>query len=272
MNQHSGDDPYQDHRARRRFGQNFLIDPDIIRRIIASVPVRQHSTVVEIGPGRGALTSGLLAAVERINGRLILIELDRDLGAVLEQQYAHHPLVRVIVADALSVDLRSFNAEQSLHVVGNLPYNISTPLLFHFFEHAESITDMTFMLQREVALRMLAGAGDRNYGRLSVMTQFYCSGELVLKVPPGAFRPAPKVHSSVIQLKPKPLLLTEKDEQKAFAQVVRTAFGQRRKTLRNSLRQLLPAQAISACGIDPGCRPETLTIENFVSLSRLIQQ
>ncbi|GAB4196001.1 MAG: 16S rRNA (adenine(1518)-N(6)/adenine(1519)-N(6)) -dimethyltransferase RsmA [Wenzhouxiangellaceae bacterium] len=252
------------HRARRRFGQNFLHDANTIKRIIAAIAASQDDHVVEIGPGQGALTEGLAATA----GKLTLIELDRDLGAVLQQRFASQDHIELIMADALKVDLGAIADNGRLRLVGNLPYNISTPLLFHFFRYAAVISDMTLMLQKEVALRLLAEANTADYGRLSVMSRFYCRGELLLAVPPGAFRPAPKVDSAVVRLYPTPPPFSDASAQSAFADVVRHAFGQRRKTLRNSLRPLLSADQITTAGIDPGRRAETLDLDDYVALTR----
>ena len=268
------------HKARRRFGQNFLIDQHTISHILQSVSVQAHQDIVEIGPGLGALTAGLAEQA----GTFTMIELDRDLAAKLQQKYADHKQVRLIQQDALKVDLselstqlkRDFPAvssatetQRKLRIVGNLPYNISTPLMFHIFKHAKFIQDMTFMLQREVAARILATPGSSNYGRLSVMAQFYCDGEWVLDVPPEAFKPAPKVHSAVIKLTPHPLPLSSIAAQECFARIVREAFSQRRKTLRNGLRNSLNAEQIESAGIQASQRPETLSLDDFVRLSQV---
>lgn len=264
-----------DHQARRRFGQNFLIDTQVIGQILAAIAPKPNQHLVEIGPGLGALTQGLAAAA----GQLTLVELDRDLFARLQQQFAAQSHVHLIQGDALKVDFTQLAQDalpanpaittRQIRLIGNLPYNISTPLLFHFFKHAAVVEDMSFMLQREVALRILAAPNTEDYGRLSVMAQFHCRGELLLAVPPEAFKPAPKVHSAVIRLVPQAPPLTDPVAQGCFSDLVRHAFSQRRKTLRNSLRQHLSAEQISAAGIDPGRRAETLSVTDFVALTKL---
>jgi 16S rRNA (adenine1518-N6/adenine1519-N6)-dimethyltransferase len=261
----------QEHKARRRFGQNFLVDNQIIQRILDSIAPQHDQHVVEIGPGLGALTEGLAEA----SGQLTLVELDRDLFARLEQRFGTEERVKLVQGDALKVDfydIAASHSRQRLRLVGNLPYNISTPLMFHFFEHAAVVDDMTFMLQREVALRLLAAPGSANYGRLSVMTQFHCHGHLVVEAPPEAFNPAPKVHSAVVRLIPHTPPLEAPEAQRCFADIVRDAFSQRRKTLRNSLRRRLSAEHIEQAGINPGERPEKLSVENFVQLTQVALQ
>jgi len=188
------------HVARKRFGQNFLHDPGILRRIVESIAPRPGQTLIEIGPGEGALTLPLLRAA----GKLIAIELDRDLIEPLKAKAQGVGELDVISADALTVDLGALAAGRRIRLIGNLPYNISTPILFHCLEHAGVIDDMHFMLQKEVVERMAAAPGSKIYGRLSVMLQLRCTVEPLLKVPPGAFRPAPKVDSAVVRLVPLP--------------------------------------------------------------------
>lgn len=258
----------QEHKARRRFGQNFLVDNQIIQRILDSISAQEDQHVVEIGPGLGALTQGLAEHA----GQLTLVELDRDLFAKLEQRYGNTANVQLVQGDALKVDFHQIASQhnsQRLRLVGNLPYNISTPLMFHFFGCAKVVEDMTFMLQREVATRLLAQPGSSNYGRLSVMTQFHCHGHLVVEAPPEAFNPAPKVHSAVVRLIPHTPPLEDPVAQRCFADIVRDAFSQRRKTLRNSLRRRLSIELIEQAGINPGERPEKLSVENFVQLTQV---
>lgn len=250
-------------RARKRFGQNFLHDPGVIGRIIAAIAPAPGDHLVEIGPGHGALTQPLLAS----GGRLDVVELDRDLIAGLRQM-GHGRLI-VHQGDALAFDFSTLvEPGERLRLVGNLPYNISTPLLFHLLEQPEVIADMHFMLQLEVVQRMAAGPGGGDYGRLSVMVQYRCRVEPLFRVGAGAFRPAPKVESAVVRLVPHRTPPVDVGDERLFARVVALAFSQRRKTLRNTLRGLLDESAIRAAGVDPGARPETLGLERFAALSR----
>ena len=251
-------------RARKRFGQHFLHDPEIIARIIACIGARPGEALVEIGPGQGALTAPLLAAA----GSLDVIEIDRELAAMLSHQYQDQPGLRVHSADALAMDYGALALERShpLRVVGNLPYNISTPLLFHLLAYRRHIQDMHFMLQREVVDRIVAEPGSKQYGRLGVMLAPHARATRLLEIGPGAFRPAPKVRSALVRLQLRP----EAPPWAAaphYGAVVAAAFGQRRKTLRNSLSGLLSAEQISAVGIDPGVRAETLAAEQFGQLA-----
>lgn len=253
-----------EHRARKRFGQNFLHDDAIIERIIQSIKPRPGDRLVEIGPGLGALTGHLLAAT----GRLDVIELDRDLVPKLEEKFAGSGQLDIHEADALKFDFRSLvQPGEQLRIIGNLPYNISTPLLFHLLETADIIRDMHVMLQKEVVDRMTASPGSSDYGRLSVMLQYRCRVEKLFTVGPGAFKPAPKVDSAIARLTPYDHLpCTAKNEQ-ALATIVGQAFSQRRKMLRASLKNHLSAAQISECNIDPTRRPETLSTEEFVRLA-----
>jgi 16S rRNA (adenine1518-N6/adenine1519-N6)-dimethyltransferase len=252
-------------RARKRFGQHFLHDPAVIARIVAAIGLRPGDAAVEIGPGRGALTSQLLAAA----GRLDAVEIDRDLAAQLRARFAAELHFRLHEHDALEMDWRSLAQLRGtrLRVVGNLPYNISTPLLFRLLRDAGSILDMHFMLQKEVVDRILAAPGSRIYGRLTVMLAPLVRAVRVLEVGPGAFQPRPQVSSAMVRLivdpAPPDWALTP-----LYATLVSAAFGQRRKTLRNSLGGLLGAAQISALGIDPGARAEVLAPEQFGALAR----
>jgi 16S rRNA (adenine1518-N6/adenine1519-N6)-dimethyltransferase len=249
-------------RARKRFGQHFLHDPAVIARIVAAFNPQPDQTIVEIGPGRGALTLPLL---ERA-GHLHAIELDRDLAAYLPAYTAGHGRLTVHQADALTFDFTTLAPGHPLRVIGNLPYNISTPLLFHLIEQGSALADMVFMLQKEVAERIAAPAGTRDYGRLSVMIQWRFDVEHLFDVGPGAFQPPPKVHSSVIRLRPRTTTFDVADPAH-FRRVVQSAFAQRRKTLRNSLRSLLDETDFRRAGIDAGRRAETLTLQEFAALS-----
>ncbi len=248
-----------EHRARKRFGQNFLTDPNIIRKIIDAIRPVEGEAMVEIGPGLGAMTEPLL---ERL-GHLHVVEIDRDLIARLRER---HTAARITIheGDALKFDFATLPAP--LRVVGNLPYNISTPLLFHLACFAERVRDLTFMLQKEVVMRMVAEPGTDDYGRLSVMLQYRFRMARLFDVPPGAFRPAPKVTSSIVRMVPLPATeLTARDED-LLGRIVTAAFGQRRKTLRNTLRDFLDEADFAALGLDPGLRGERLTVTQFVAI------
>lgn len=250
------------HTPRKRFGQNFLTDPGVIARILALVDARPGDTVVEIGPGRGALTEGLIAS----GARLHVVEIDRDLAAAWRTRES--PRFTLHQQDALDFDFSALcPVGTRLRVVGNLPYNISTPLLFHLLAQAGVIADMHFMLQREVVERLAAPSGCGDYGRLSVMVQYRCRVLPLLDVPPHAFIPAPRVQSAVVRLLPGHFDHGIADSPAVLAQLVRQAFTQRRKTLRNALSGLLEAAAITALDIDPQRRPETLTVAEFVRLA-----
>ena len=254
----------QGHRARKRFGQNFLRDPNIIRRIVAAIDPKPSEHLVEIGPGLGALTGPLIEAA----GHLTAIELDRDLAARLRERFPEERL-QLIEGDALRFDFASLPAP--LRVAGNLPYNVSTPLLFHLAEYADRIADMTFMLQKEVVERMAAEPGSPAYGRLSVMLQQRFSVRKCFDVPPGAFVPMPKVTSSIVRLIPLPAGTHALEDPECFSRLVAAAFNQRRKTLRNALKTLLPEQSLFAqAGIDPNARAETLAVEDFVRLANVL--
>ena len=252
-------------RARKRFGQHFLHDPAVIARIVARIGLQPGDAAVEIGPGRGALTALLLRAA----GQLDAVEIDRDLAAVLGTRFAAEPGFVLHQSDVLAMDWPALQRArgQRLRLIGNLPYNISTPLLFRLLEHAEAILDMHFMLQKEVVDRIVAAPGSAAYGRLTVMLAPRVTATRLLDVGAGAFRPAPKVSSAVVRLAvidaPPPW-----SREPLYPEVVAAAFGQRRKTLRNSLRQYLAADAMHALGIDPGARAETLTAAQFGALAQ----
>lgn len=251
-------------RARRRFGQNFLHDPRIIERIVAAINPRSGQTIVEIGPGRAALTRALIARA----GHVTAIEIDRDLAAWLHSEFTPSELT-LIEADALTFDWRAL-ASTPLRIVGNLPYNISTPLLFALSEIADRVIDQHFMLQKEVVERIVAPPGSRTYGRLSVMLQFRYAMVKLFDVPRGAFNPPPQVTSSVVRMVPKPAAELPAVDADRFSRVVMAAFGQRRKILRNALASLLDAAAIEAAQVDPGARAETLEVDAFVRLARRV--
>ncbi|MGH8577045.1 MAG: 16S rRNA (adenine(1518)-N(6)/adenine(1519)-N(6))-dimethyltransferase RsmA [Gammaproteobacteria bacterium] len=250
-------------RPKRRFGQHFLTDPSVIERIVGVIRPVAGQHVVEIGPGRGALTRPLLEAL----GTLDVVEIDRELAGTLCTSLGPIGELRVHRGDALRFDFsRLPPAGGRLRIVGNLPYNISTPLLFHLLAHSDAIEEMVFMLQREVAERIVAAPGNRDYGRLSVMLQFRCAATELFSVAPQAFRPEPQVHSTVIRLVPRPPATPVADHA-LFERLVRKAFGQRRKTLRNALRGWVDEKGFERAGIDPRLRAETLAVADFVRLA-----
>lgn len=253
------------HQARKRFGQNFLQDPGIISRIVRSIAPKAGERLVEIGPGLGALTEPLLEGA----GELDVVELDRDLIPILRTQFfRYEENLRIHHADALKFDFSSLKSdERPLRVVGNLPYNISTPLIFHLLSYSNLISDMHFMLQKEVVQRLAAQPGESAYGRLGIMAQYRCRVDNLFLVPPEAFDPRPKVDSAIVRLQPYAELPLKAACERDLADLVRTAFSQRRKTLRNNLKPLIAAEQIEAAGIDPGIRPERLTLAEFVALA-----
>jgi 16S rRNA (adenine1518-N6/adenine1519-N6)-dimethyltransferase len=253
------------HRARKRFSQNFLHDAHYIERIVAAVDPRPGERVVEIGPGLAALTAPLIDRA----GHLTCVEIDRDLAARLRERFAPEQLT-LIEADALALDWRALaeSDQRPLRIVGNLPYHISTPLLFALLPIADRVRDQHFMLQKEVVDRMAAAPGSDDYGRLSVMLQWRYVVTRLFVVPAGAFSPPPQVQSAIVRLLPRPAVDLPAVDATRFAQVVAAAFGQRRKTLRNALSALLDEAQIRAAGIDPQTRGETLSVEEFVRLAR----
>jgi 16S rRNA (adenine1518-N6/adenine1519-N6)-dimethyltransferase len=251
------------HVPRKRFGQHFLHDRGIIERILRALAPQPGQHLVEIGPGEGALTLPLL---ERV-GQLIAIEIDRDLIPRLRAAAAAHGTLTIVEADALTVDLSALAAGAPLRLVGNLPYNISTPLLFHALDHAAAIQDMHFMLQKEVVERMAAAPGGKEYGRLSVMLQARCRVEPQLRVPPGAFRPPPKVDSAVVRLTPLAPDALPLRAAAVLDRVVRAAFAKRRKTLRNALAGVADDDAMRSVGIDPRARAEDVPVERYIALA-----
>jgi 16S rRNA (adenine1518-N6/adenine1519-N6)-dimethyltransferase len=254
-------------RARKRYGQHFLHDPAVIQRIVAAVAPRPGEALVEVGPGHGAITAPLLQAA----GALDVIEIDRDLAAQLRAAFAAQPRFVLHAGDALDFDWLALSEArgQPLRLVGNLPYNISTPLLFRLLAARSAILDMHFMLQKEVVERIVAAPGGEAYGRLGVMLAPFVAATRLFEIGPGAFRPAPRVHSAIIRLvvrtQPPEWALTP-----AYAQVVAAAFAQRRKTLRNALAGLVDAAGMRAAGIDPAARAETLAPEQFGALARRV--
>lgn len=256
------------HRARKRFGQHFLHDRSVIDRILRAIDPRTGDKLLEIGPGQGALTYPLLQRCDR----LIAVELDRDLVPILEQKSQAYGQLEVINADILEFELSSITGADKFRLVGNLPYNISTPLMFHLLESAHLIEDMHFMVQKEVAQRIVANAGDSSYGRLSVMLQYQCQCQYLFDVAPTSFTPPPRVDSAVIRLRPLDQPEHEIGDYANFAKIVLAAFGQRRKTISNSLKSILDRETIIDCGIDPAMRAENLDIADFAKLSRTLNQ
>ncbi|HMK87554.1 MAG TPA: 16S rRNA (adenine(1518)-N(6)/adenine(1519)-N(6))-dimethyltransferase RsmA [Steroidobacteraceae bacterium] len=273
--------------VRKRFGQHFLHDPAVIRRIMDAVAPSCAERIVELGPGRGALTWGLL---ERA-AELTVIEIDRDLAASLERDARANARLRVLVGDMLEVDFERLRAggaasadgplppvrelrpeATKLRIVGNLPYNISTPILFHLLRQRDAIADMHLMVQKEVADRMVAEPGSKQYGRLTVMLAAYADVEKLFEVGPGAFQPRPKVWSAMVRVRPslEPRFSIGGDA--VLKSLVSAAFSHRRKTLRNGLKALMSSQDIETCGIDPRLRPESLTPEGFGRLATRLSQ
>ncbi|TBR43488.1 16S rRNA (adenine(1518)-N(6)/adenine(1519)-N(6))-dimethyltransferase RsmA [Marinomonas agarivorans] len=254
------------HKARKRFGQNFLHDHGIIRRIIACIAPKEGQHIVEIGPGKGALTEGLISVTKSMD----VVELDRDLIPILKVNLFRYPELRVHEADAMKFDFSQLAREGNLRVVGNLPYNISTPLIFHLLSQASFIDDMHFMLQKEVVDRLAARPGDSLYGRLSVMAQYYCQVDFLFIVGPESFDPAPKVDSAIVRMRPhkeKPYLAHSFD---TLEKVVRIGFQQRRKTLRNNYKGVLDSTDFDTLEIDAGLRPERLDVSDFVRIANFV--
>ncbi len=257
--------PPKGHQARKRFGQNFLHDDNVIRNIVKSIRPKVGENIVEIGPGMGAITEQLLEATE---GYLNVVEIDRDLIPGLKVKFFNHPGFKINEADALQFDFESLkNDERPLRIVGNLPYNISTPLIFHLLSYAGTVQDMHFMLQKEVVQRMAAGAGENNYGRLSIMAQYFCEVQHLFDVGPEAFHPAPKVDSAIVRLVPYKVLPHPVKDHRTLENVVRTSFSMRRKTLRNNLKKVISSEQLEKMGIDPSLRPERLGLAEFAAIS-----
>jgi len=251
------------HTARKRFGQNFLADTHWVGRIVSAVNPRPGDNIVEIGPGLAALTRALIEGA----GRIHAIEIDRDLAARLAADFPGEQLA-LHVADALEFDYPSLGPE--LRVVGNLPYNISTPLLFRLTEFASQLRDLHVMLQKEVVARMTAAPATPDYGRLSVMLQAMFRITRLFVIPPGAFQPVPQVDSAVARLVPLGAAAPHIAHPALFARVVAAAFGQRRKTMRNALASICDAAALASAGVDPGARGETLALADFVRLANVL--
>jgi 16S rRNA (adenine1518-N6/adenine1519-N6)-dimethyltransferase len=257
------------HKAKKKFGQNFLVDEQIIGDIISAICPEPEDNMVEIGPGLGALTRPLLKKLNHLH----VVEIDHDIIARLEHDYPQDnskSKLTIHAGDALEFDLATLPAP--LRIVGNLPYNISSPLLFHFAAYAERIRDMHFMLQNEVVERMVAEPSTPAYGRLSVMLQYRFQMEKLLDVPPESFRPAPKVDSAIVRMIPLPASEILVDSEKLFAAIVRTAFGQRRKTLRNTLRGYLSEEDFERLGINAQLRAENLAVMEFAKVANYLNE
>ena len=251
------------HQPKKSLGQNFLHERVYIERIVQAVDPKPGDRVVEIGPGQGAITLPLL----RRHGALTVIEFDRDLVGPLQAMADGVGDLAIIHRDVLQVDFTALAAGTPIKLCGNLPYNISSPILFHALDHAAAIRDMVFMLQKEVVDRMGAGPGSKVYGRLSVMLQAYCQVQPLFVVPPGAFRPPPKVDSAVVRLVPRDPATVGIDDPARFAEVVRAAFGQRRKTLRNALNGVCGPAQFEAAGVSADARAEQIEVAAFVRLA-----
>lgn len=252
------------HKPRKRFGQNFLQNQSIISQILAALNLQPQDKVVEIGPGMGALTRPLL---QRLN-KLVAIEIDRDLQALLTEQFDAR--LTLIAADALTIDYAQWGS--GLRVIGNLPYNISTPLMLHLLSFKGHILDMHFMLQKEVVLRLAGQPGSRDYGRLSVMTQYLCEVEPLFDVPPEAFFPPPKVESAVVRLIPHTVSPYPPVQLDVLQAVVAKSFSMRRKTLANNLKPVISADQLLSLGIEPGARPEQISVMDYVKLSNFVTE
>jgi 16S rRNA (adenine1518-N6/adenine1519-N6)-dimethyltransferase len=256
------------HVAKKRFGQNFLTDQAVINSLVEAIGPQAADLMVEIGPGLGALTKPLLQKLKQLH----VVEVDRDIIAWMQAEYAKPAYaqsnIRIHNADALKFDFSSLG--QSLRVTGNLPYNISTPILFHLLANVSHITDMHFMLQKEVVERMVAQPSTPAYGRLSVMLQYHLQMDYLITVPPGAFEPAPKVESAFVRCVPHATLPFIAKDAAVFAKVVLAAFSQRRKTLRNTLKGLLADEGFSALNIDSQQRAENLSVADFVAIANYL--
>jgi len=251
-------------KARKRFGQHFLQDTRILQQMLIAIQPKQNDHLVEIGPGHGALTEYLIGKSSHFN----LIEIDRDLIMILQEKFKEH--ATIFEGDVLNFDFKQLEGD-ALRIVGNLPYNISTPLLFHLFDSIDLIKDMHFLLQKEVVDRLTAKIGTNDYNRLSVMTQYYCDNDMLFTVGPEAFDPPPKVQSAFVRLQPKKRHTIAKDI-KSFNRIVREAFTYRRKTLSNCLKKLITADQLKALDIDPSLRPQQLSVEDYIRISNLMDK
>ncbi|MDA3878474.1 MAG: 16S rRNA (adenine(1518)-N(6)/adenine(1519)-N(6))-dimethyltransferase RsmA [Halothiobacillus sp.] len=258
------------HKARKRFGQNFLVDEGVIARIVSAIAPRLTDRMIEIGPGLGALTCQLIQPL----AHLTVVELDRDIIPKLTAR-CHQMLgdaaderLTILPQDALTLDLAPLAASGPVRIAGNLPYNIATPLIFHLLAQAHLVSDMTFMLQKEVADRLAAGPGSRNYGRLSIMVQAVAEVDALFVVPPTAFNPPPKVDSSIVRIAPLAVRRVADELRPLFDEIVGLSFAHRRKTLSNNLKHWLPASTIIEAGLDPGTRAEQIPLEGYIALAQ----
>lgn len=258
------------HHARKRFGQNFLSDPSIIHRIIQSINPKPGQRLIEIGPGLGALTCPILKLVNEMD----VIELDRDIVPKLQLNCGldavQNKQLRIHNIDVLQFNFSDLNYAEPLRIIGNLPYNISTPIIFHLVEYSPLIQDMYFMLQKEVVLRLAAKPDTSNYSRLSVMAQYHFQVNALFLVPPESFEPIPKVESAIVRLIPHKEKTIKVDDDKAFAKLVTQAFSQRRKTLRNVLKDICTVQQLESIGIDPTRRAQSLSLQQFADIYKVI--
>lgn len=257
------------HQAKKRFGQNFLHDDAIISKIVDAINPEPGENLVEIGPGLGALTEPV---IERA-GKLSVVELDRDLAHRLRHHPFLAPHLNIYEEDALKFDFGKLSTpENPLRIFGNLPYNISTPLIFHLLTFKDQVKDMHFMLQKEVVERMAAGENSKTFGRLSIMTQYQCQVIPVMEIGPEAFKPAPKVDSAIVRLVPHKTIANPVKDIKVLNQVCLSAFNQRRKTIRNSFKKLLSVEQLIALDIDPSLRPENLNLDQYIKLANFVSE
>ncbi len=251
-------------RPRKRFGQHFLTDESVLQKIVTMIAPSTDDHMVEIGPGQGAMTAYLLPHVKRLD----LIEIDRDLVRYLQQHFAGQSHLHIHESDVLKFDFASLDLEGAkFRVVGNLPYNISTPLLFKLFAAKAHIHDMVFMLQKEVVERLAAEVGAKNYGRLSVMAQYHCRNEFLFSVPPTAFHPPPKVESAVLHMQPQHQPSYQLANTQHFEHIVQEAFSHRRKTIHNALKKLIEPGVFAQLDIDPKRRPQELSVQDYVNIA-----
>jgi len=259
------------HRAKKRLGQNFLVDPDVIQRIVDCIKPLPDDSIIEIGPGLGAITLPILKRVKHLD----VIEFDKDIIPKLLLNCSYPSDLKIHEIDVLKFDFTTFHGGSShkdkLRIVGNLPYNISTPVLFLLLQHRHVVKDMHFMLQKEVVDRITSSPGNKNYGRLSVMIQSYFNVTPLFTVPGHAFDPAPKVESAILRLEPIAYEKTEPPDYKILEELVRTSFSQRRKTLRNTLKNLCSTGQLNAAGIDPGQRAESVPLGNYLKLHDILK-
>ena len=254
------------HRHRKRFGQNFLQDKNLLNKIARSIHPTPQDHIIEIGPGQGALTQYIIDNVASLD----VIEIDRDLVAYLKQHFSQKHLT-IHEADVLAFDFSTLlKKNHPVRIIGNLPYNISTPIIFKLLQHTQHIKDMTFLLQREMVLRMAASPGNKQYGRLSVMTQYYCQTQRMIDVPATAFFPPPKVESCTVQLTPYSTLPHQANDMNHFENIVRAAFSSRRKTIHNGLKKIIDTHQLPQINIPMSSRAEELTVAQFVQISNEI--